>query len=102
MKKLLLMSLFALTFNVSAEPFTATSEMVCDDTKEVAATLKEIFEESPILFGKTADQIGSTMSIWINSAEGSWTIVATKGDLSCVIGYGTNLKVISTKKKDRL
>jgi hypothetical protein len=48
--------------------------------------------------GKADDVAKSTMSLWINSLENSWSIVATKGDLSCVVGSGTHFKIMPNKK----
>jgi hypothetical protein len=38
------------------------------------------------------------MTLWVNPVEDNWTIVATKGDLSCVVGSGTHFKVMPNKK----
>jgi len=56
------------------------------------------YKESPILVGKTDDVAKSTMTLWVNPVEDNWTIVATKGDLSCVVGTGTHFKVMPNKK----
>ena len=51
-----------------------------------------------LLTGKTDDDANSTMSVWLNPIENDWTIVATKKDLSCVVGTGTDMKIIPTRK----
>ena len=79
-----------------------TFEAPCYNTKVLFDTLKKNYKESPILVGKTDDVAKSTMSLWINSLENSWTIVATKGDLSCVIGTGTHFKIMPNKKSSSL
>jgi hypothetical protein len=75
-----------------------TVQMPCYNTKVLFDALKKNYKESPILIGKADDIAKSTMSLWINSLENSWTIVATKGDLSCVVGTGTHFKVMPNKK----
>ena len=76
----------------------ATVQIPCYNTKVLFDALKKNYKESPILLGKADDVAKSTMSLWINSLENSWSIVATKGDLSCVVGTGTHFKVMPNKK----
>ena len=103
MKKtiILLMALLA-PLVYSNEPAVSeeivTVQMPCYNTKVLFDALKKNYKESPILIGKADDIAKSTMSLWINSLENSWTIVATKGDLSCVVGTGTHFKVMPNKK----
>ena len=73
-------------------------QLPCYNTKVLFDMLKKNYKESPILVGKTDDVAKSTMTLWVNSVEDNWTIVATKGDLSCVVGSGTHFKVMPNKK----
>lgn len=73
-------------------------EAPCYDTKALFKTLKNKYKEDPVLMGKTNDVAESTMTLWVNPIEDNWTIIATKGDLSCVIGTGTDFKVMPKKK----
>jgi hypothetical protein len=75
-----------------------TVQIPCYNTKVLFDTLKKNYKEFPILMGKADDVAKSTMSLWINSLENSWSIVATKGDLSCVVGSGTHFKIMPNKK----
>lgn len=79
-----------------AEPITITSTMPCDDTKVITEYLTKNFKEIPLLMGKAEDEAGSVMSFWANFKTGTWTIIATKNQLSCVIGVGKNMKIIDT------
>ena len=47
--------------------------------------------------GKANDVAKSTMTLWVNPIEDNWTIIATKGELSCVIGTGTQFKIMPKK-----
>jgi len=76
-----------------------TYEAMCYDTEALFNGLKETHKEQPILAGKADDVVGSTMTLWIQPGAKYWTIVATKGDLSCVIGSGTDFKPIPSKKR---
>lgn len=92
MKFLYALLLLTLTLTSSAETITTT--MPCDDTVVITEYLAKNFKEVPLLMGRADDAVGSVMSFWINMKTGTWTIIATKNQLSCVIGVGKNLKVI--------
>lgn len=98
------MKIFALAIGCTILTSTAgeveTREMYCDETKTIAKSLKDTHKEMPVITGEASDEAGSLMTIWMNPESESWTILATNGDYSCVIGVGTKLKVIPyTKKK---
>jgi glutaredoxin-like protein NrdH len=60
------------------------------------------YKEAPIVVGKADDIAGSTMTLWVNPLNDNWTIVATKKDLSCVIGTGTHFKIMPMKKSNNI
>ena len=72
-------------------------ELPCYPTDELFKTLMSTYAEKPILLGKTDDQVGSTMSLWINNNKSTWSIISSKGKISCVVGYGNNLNIILRK-----
>ena len=51
----------------------------------------------PLLTGKATDIAKSTLSVWMNPTDKNWTIVATNKDISCVVGMGTDIKLINYK-----
>ena len=75
------------------------NEMFCDDTTAITTALKTEYNEVPIIYGVADDDVNSIMTIWVNPHEESWTIVATKNNTSCVIGFGQKLKVINFGRK---
>jgi len=75
------------------------TEIYCDDTKTIVSSLKKDYDEMPIILGKAADVAKSTMSIWINPVEKTWTILATKGDRSCIVGVGEDFKILPLPKQ---
>ena len=77
---------------------TVKIDLPCYNTTELFKSLRENFKEVPLLTGKTDDEAKSTMSIWMNPIDNDWTIIATKKELSCVIGTGTSMKLIPYKK----
>jgi hypothetical protein len=96
MKILYASLLLSLTLVAQAE--TITAELPCGDTKTVTQQLRERFKEIPIIVGIADDGAKSLMSLWTNLDNGSWTLVATKDQLSCIIGTGKSLKVVEQGK----
>ena len=47
----------------------------------------------------TNDNAQSTTTIWVSPRTKSWTIVATKQAISCIIGTGTMFELIPYKKE---
>jgi hypothetical protein len=100
MRKLLLVLVFCT--NSYAETFTTPLEAVCDDTQLVTKRLFNSFGEVPIIRGLTSDVSGTIMTLWINPKENSWTILATKDKITCVIGYGKDFKLLEYKTKSNV
>lgn len=103
MKTIIILLMLLLAPLVHANEPAVSEEIVniqlpCYNTKVLFDTLKKNYKESPILVGKADDVAKSTMTLWVNPVEDNWTIVATKGDLSCVVGTGTHFKVMPNKK----
>ena len=84
-----------LTSSVLANDGTVIkAEIPCYETDSLFDTLKKDYKEIPIMYGLTNDMAESTMSLWTNPSNKSWTIVATKGSVSCVVGAGTDFKLM--------
>lgn len=77
-----------------------TNEMMCEKTTIVFASLKKEHGEIPVVLGKSDDIAKSMMSLWTNPETDSWTIVATKDEVSCIVGSGQKLKVVPYNKKN--
>jgi len=73
-------------------------DLPCYNTKELFKSLREKYKELPIVTGTAGDQAESTVSIWMDPIEKSWTIVTTKKELSCIVGLGTDIKLLSYKR----
>ena len=80
-----------------------TARLECYNTNIVFNELQKTYKEIPIILGKASDEAGSTMTLWVNPKEKTWTIVATKDKLSCIVGTGTDaeLSTVFLKKKDQ-
>jgi len=96
--------LLILTLGISTHSYsqqiedTVKIELPCYNTQELFKSLRDKFKELPLLMGKAADEANSTMSVWLNPIDNDWTIIATKKDISCVVGLGTDMKIIPTRK----
>ena len=75
-----------------------TADMPCYNTKEIFKSLREKYKELPFMTGQVGDEASSIVSIWLNPVDNNWTILATKKDLTCVVGMGTDMKIIPHKK----
>ena len=75
-----------------------TADMPCYNTTEIFKSLREKYKELPFMTGQVADEASSIVSIWLNPVHNNWTILATKKDLTCVVGMGTDMKIIPYKK----
>ena len=73
-------------------------DLPCYNTKEIFKSIREKYKELPFMTGQASDEANSIVSIWINPVDNNWTILATKKDLTCVVGMGTDMKIIPYKK----
>ena len=72
-------------------------DLPCYNTQEIFKSLREKYKEFPVMSGKASDEANSVVSIWMNPIDNNWTIVATKNNLSCVVGMGTDIKILNYK-----
>lgn len=86
----------------NAEESLIQATLYCDDTKKIVNTLRQTFKEMPFAYGKTNDDAKSVMSLWINPTTKSWTIVATKKDISCVVGVGDQFELVPYKDTTKI
>ena len=98
----LLLSLTLLTAQAKSPEEVVTAEITCYTTDEIIKILRENYKEYPIAMGITNDRANSTMSIWVSPRDKSWNILATKQQISCVIGTGTDFDFVPYKKEKQL
>lgn len=77
---------------------TVETELPCYNTTELFKSLKEKYKEVPFMTGRAGDFANSIVSIWMNPVDSTWTIVATKNDITCVVGMGTDMKIVPHTK----
>ena len=94
MKKLtLLLILSFYSYTSSAEEYRSF-RVICDKTETIVASLKEKYQELPIIAGNRLTNGKSTISVWGNPATQTFTILDTLGDMSCVLAVGKNITVL--------
>jgi hypothetical protein len=98
----LLLSITLLTARAKSSEEVVNVKIACYHTDMLLEKLRGTYKEYPMIMGITNDKASSTMSVWINSLTKTWTIVATKETVSCVIGSGTDLELVPYKKEPML
>jgi len=96
------LSLTLLTAQAKSPEEVVSVDITCYDSDVLFKTLKETYYEYPIAVGLTNDKAKSAMTIWISPRNKSWTIVATKQSVSCIIGAGTEFELVPYKKETTL
>ena len=76
---------------------TLKKEILSFNTNYLLNALKKEYKEVPILYGIASDQAESTMSVWTSPSTKSWSIIATKGEISCIVGAGVGFKFVPIK-----
>jgi hypothetical protein len=75
-----------------------TVSVECDSTEKVMTALRDQFKEIPIMVGKSVIKQSYT-SIWGNPDTKTFSVVTTKGDITCVLDVGTDLEVVINSDK---
>jgi hypothetical protein len=69
--------------------------VACDKTTIVLDSLANRFNEIGIIAGSgLGPQQNHVISVWGNPENGTFTVVDTFGDMSCILGVGDNLKIL--------
>ena len=100
---ILLLTLTLLPVYAQSKPDEVVNVKIeCYNTMKIFTELQKTYKEIPVLLGKASDEAGSTMTLWTSPSEKTWTIVATKDKLSCIVGVGTDFEFAPafTKKKE--
>jgi hypothetical protein len=95
MKKLLvLLALLVPSFTIAEVNTHRRGYSVhCGETDEIMNHLKDKFDEVIIAMGVTNDSVNSITTIWTNAKTGSFTVLQTNKEISCVISTGNYLEI---------
>lgn len=72
--------------------FEVPSKVICGQTSFMIKSLMEDYKEVPILKGDALSD-GVIMTLWSSKKGGTWTILGTRDDISCIIGTGKTLEL---------
>lgn len=87
-----LLGVLLLPLIATASPVKVSKTMVCDETATVFNALSSSdFKEQPIWVGNAED---SKYTMFVNEKTGSWTLVQFDAKNACILGEGTNSKLI--------
>ena len=97
---LLVIISLGLSTNSHSQPIeeSISVDLPCYNTKEIFKSLREKYKEFPVMTGSVSDEANSVISLWLNPVDNKWTILATKKDLTCVVGVGIDMKIVPYKK----
>lgn len=96
MYKQIICLLTAATFHGVAAPqeSNVNARFYCNTTKIVFDALRKDYREEPMVYGRGATQESTIMSLWINPVTGTWTIVVSSADKTCVVAGGVDIKIV--------
>ena len=94
MRYILVAFLFCLTSSIAnAEAFESLKPVVCAETAKVIKSLNDNYGEKPVWIAK--DTKGETRySLFVNEKKNSWTMIQFTAEVACVIGVGTDSKLV--------
>lgn len=98
MRIILAAFLFCSTSTIAnAEAQLIHKPVLCEKTSVLFKTLKDDYEEMPLMMGQDASN-DSKYILFVNSKAGTWTFVQFTQEYACMIGFGTNSKLVLGEK----
>lgn len=98
--KLLLAAAITLTITASAAQekgtFTVSGDMTCDNNGIIVETIIKEYKEKPFMFGLVPG--GINVVLVINEKTKTWTILAIKDKMTCILAVGTDLTIFEDKR----
>lgn len=79
-----------------SETFTISGNMTCDKNGGIIKLITTEYKEKPIILGTGPDDI--KVVLVANEKTKTWTIVAIKDDLTCILALGTDLTTFNNKR----
>lgn len=92
-----ILAAFLMTSSVAKEPgvFTAQGNMTCDKNGSIIKVITAEYGERPFAFGTGPDD--SKMILAVNQETKTWTVLAIKDNITCVLALGTDLSTYGGK-----
>lgn len=80
------------------KPQEITITATCYNSDDMFTALLDKLKQTPIIIGKTDDNAESIMSLWAGK-DGFWTLLATKDNITCVLGHGKDVEILVKEPK---
>lgn len=94
MRTLLMAFLFCLTSSiVNAQSVEVKKTVVCDNTQAVIKSLMEQYKEKPMWVARNPLE-DARYALFINSEKGTWTLLQMNTEIACVIGVGSESRLL--------
>lgn len=92
MRTLALAFLLCLTGSIAnAQAFEARKPVLCDNIQSIIKGLTENYNEKPVWTARNpADD--TRFALFLNSKEGTWTLLQMTTEVACIIGVGQESK----------
>lgn len=93
MKKFILAVFMALSFQAQVHAFDSNQmEMVCASTEQVLSVVRSA-GETLYWYGMESNR-EVLVSIWVNQEIGTYTLMKTTGDRTCVMSFGVSDSIL--------
>jgi hypothetical protein len=89
------------TYKIQSAPVETLMTVICMSTADMAAGLKREYNELPVIIAKTTDINPieyENLSVWLSDKQDTITILATKGDVSCMLTSGKDVVISKSLK----
>ena len=78
---------------VNAQPFEARKPVLCDNVQKLIKGLTEDYKEKPIWTARNPVD-DTRFALFVNSKEGTWTLLQMTTEIACIIGVGQESKLL--------
>lgn len=92
MRTLALAFLLCLTGSIAnAQAFEARKPVLCDNIQSIIKGLTENYNEKPVWTARNPVD-DTRFALFLNSKEGTWTLLQMTTEVACIIGVGQESK----------
>lgn len=93
MNKYLLLLLLGVSLLANAQIVELQKNIVCSNPDFLFKELAKEYKER-IYWAGYGDKSNSTYMLWVNAKTNTWTITQSTKEISCIIGSGTDNKLL--------
>ena len=98
MRLLTLVLLFCLYSTSNAQDAIKSDKPVsCFPTSSLLSTLKETYNEEPIILGQHAEYKDTITAVYVNLMAGTYTVIEMDKNIACIVSIGTELQLRKPK-----